>query len=264
MDFKQKYGPCAIVTGASSGIGESFAHSLAMRGLRLVLTGRDAQRLAMVQKAIAEKTEFMPEIFSFDLANEKETIQFSKIFQERECGLLINNAGYGLSGPYLSNNSAEHSDLFRVNLLAPALLSHAFALSVINKNRKGGIINIASIVAYQPTPYMASYGAAKAGILSLGEALGYEWKGAIDVLTVSPGPVNTRFFERAGMRQILADHPDRIAEHSLKKLGRRSVFVPGFRNLLSTTVAARLPRSWSTALAGISMKMLGRDKKETE
>jgi short-subunit dehydrogenase len=170
--------------------------------------------------------------------------------------LLVNNAGFGVSGPFLSHDLAKEMGQLGVDVGAVVALTHLFARRMVARQR-GGVINLASITAYLPTPYSAVYSASKSFVLSFSEALGREVAAAgVQVLAVCPGPVATRFYEELGAnpRREALDSPERIAADALEAFDRgRSVVIPGRFMMRALAFGIRfLPRGTS---AGIGEKI---------
>lgn len=227
LQLKQQFGPWAIVTGASSGIGFEIASTLAISGINLVINGRDENRL---REAASKLRNAHIEIKSVvaDLSNSIGVDQLIQACKGLEIGLLVNNAGFGTSGEFTSSQSSTEINMLKLNCESVLALTHFFA-PIMKAQKRGGIVFLSSIVAYQGVPYAANYAATKAYIHSLAEALTLELKPHhVQVLTASPGPVNTSFGERANMKMGSAASAESVAKAIVNALGRQSVVVPGF------------------------------------
>jgi short-subunit dehydrogenase len=220
----------ALVTGASSGIGEQFARQLAARGWELVLVARRTNRL----EALAEELPTTARAIPCDLATEAASLREKVAGLGSEVDLLVNNAGFGTSGPFLDHDPARDAEQVRVNCEAIVTLTHAFLPPMVERGR-GGIINVASTAGMQPLPYESVYAATKAFAISFTDALHTELRGSgVRVLAVNPGPVPTEWQEVAGYeRERVAVVPGQIpAEQVVSEAlaaydrGRRSV-IPG-------------------------------------
>ena len=220
----------ALVTGASSGIGEQFARQLAARGWELVLVARRADRL----EALAEDLPTTAQAIPCDLATEAASLREKVAELGVEVGLLVNNAGFGTSGPFLDHDPARDAEQVRLNCEAIVTLAHGFLPPMVERGR-GGIINVASTAGMQPLPYESVYAATKAFAISFTDALHAELRGSgVRVLAVNPGPVPTEWQEVAGYpRERVAVVPGQIpAEQVVSEAlaaydrGRRSV-IPG-------------------------------------
>lgn len=188
----------AIVTGASSGIGESLALAMAAQGTHVVLVARSVDRLMRLAARI-ERAGGRATVLPADLAAPGAA---QKLFEEvQRRGLpvdtLVNNAGFGFYGPFESEAPAHLSEMLQVNVVALTELSRLFVPSLLL--RRGTVLNLASTVAFQPSPYMSAYGATKAFVLSFTEALWAEYRGrGLHVAAVCPGPVETPFINAMG------------------------------------------------------------------
>ena len=220
----------ALVTGASSGIGEQFARQLAARGWELVLVARRADRL----EALAEGLPTTAQAIPCDLATEAASLREKVAELGVDVGLLVNNAGFGTSGPFLDHDPARDAEQVRLNCEAIVTLAHGFLPPMVERGR-GGIINVASTAGMQPLPYESVYAATKAFAISFTDALHTELRGSgVRVLAVNPGPVPTEWQEVAGYpRERVAVVPGQIpAEQVVSEAlaaydrGRRSV-IPG-------------------------------------
>jgi short-subunit dehydrogenase len=239
----------ALITGATSGIGEAFARQLpAATGL--LLTGRDGARLDALAAELGGAGRRV-ETLAADLATEAGRAALIERAAAQPVDLLINNAGLGRFGA-LAENSAEHeAEMVQVNCLAPVLLSHALLPGMLARageaGRRAGLIVVASTAAFFPLPRLATYSATKAFDLSFAESLAGELHGrAVDVLALCPGPTRTNFFARAGLADIgpfgMAD-ARQVAREGLAALGRRTVHVVGGGNRLAAAASRFTPRA---------------------
>src|SRR5215216_3446220 len=184
----------ALVTGASSGIGEQFARQLAARGHDLVLVARRADRLDQLAGELPTDAKVVACDLTTDAASLGGRVQELGV----EVGLLVNNAGFGTAGPFVENDPAREAEEVRLNCEAIVTLCHAFLPAMIDRER-GGIINVASSAGMQPIPYEAVYAATKAFALNFTDALHTELRGSgVRVMSVNPGPVPTEWQQVAG------------------------------------------------------------------
>jgi uncharacterized protein len=254
----------ALVTGASSGIGEAFARALAARGWHLLLAARSADRLAALGDALSAEFGVWTRVIAADLAEPgaPERVWAEACAEGRRVGLLVNNAGYGLHGAFHALPLGEQSRMVRLNCTAVMELAH-LAVGEMRAAGGGAIVNVASIVAFQPVPRMAVYAATKAFVLSLSEALAEENRDAgVRVLALCPGPTPTGFQAVAGNR-VRVGQPgyrtaERVVEDALRALdaGRRRV-VPGVANRAATALSRLLPLGVVTRIAGALSKRQG-------
>jgi short-subunit dehydrogenase len=188
----------ALVTGASSGIGEQFARQLSARGHDLVLVARRADRL----ERLATELPTTAQVIACDLATEAAELRARVEALGVEVGLLVNNAGFGTHGRFFEQDAAREAEEVRVNCEAVVTLTHAFLPSMIERG-SGGVIVVASTAGMQPIPYQAVYAATKAFALSFTDALHTELRGTgVRAMSVNPGPVPTEWQEVAGFDDV--------------------------------------------------------------
>jgi short-subunit dehydrogenase len=233
MDYR---GKTALVTGASSGLGVAFAEALAARGADLVLVARSTDALVALADRLRAAHGVRAEVISQDLtapdaaaAVRTETDRLGLAID-----LLVNNAGFGSAGRFDEMPAERSQREIALNVGAVVGLTHAY-LPDMAARRSGGILNVASISAYQPTPYMSVYGAAKAFTLSFSEALWQEYRGlGVDVVALTPGPVKTNFFDVVGSHAAMVGRPlspEEVVAAALRGLERRRRTVaPGRQN----------------------------------
>lgn len=244
----------AIVTGASSGIGEAFARALSRRGYSLLLVARRGDRL---QKLAAELGR--AEALAADLTRESELERVvARAAELGDVTLLVNNAGFGTRGPFVAMDGARQGDMVKLNVLTPVLLTHQL-LPLLHagatNGRASGVINVSSIGAFQSTPFMATYSASKAFVLSWSEALSEELRGStVRVLCVCPGPTTSEFFDVAVMPDNMRRLPhimaaDDVVSRTLDAFDdNRAVLLPGVVNWLSAFATRLVPRALSRVL----------------
>ena len=240
----------AVVTGASSGIGEALATALAARGTHVVLVARSAERL----RAVVARIEAGGGRATSVAADLSVPGAAQRLYDEVErLGLevdtLVNNAGFGFFGAFESEAPAHLGEMLQVNVVALAEMSRLFAPLLLA--RRGTVLNVASTVAFQPSPYMSAYGATKAFVLSLSEALWAEYRGrGLHVAAVCPGPVETPFIDAMGpavrstavFRATLT--VDEVVHACLRAIdGRGPTSVVGLRNWLMTQTNRFSPRA---------------------
>ena len=250
--FAARYGPAALVTGASTGIGAEFARQLAQRGLDLVLVARRAERLDELAQELRAAHGVAVRAAPLDLAARDLREQVCAAIEGLDVGLVVSNAGrYGF-GRFLDARLEDELDGLDVNARAPLVLAHEFARRLSARGR-GGMIFLSSSSAYQGTPFAAGYGAAKAHTLTLAEALAFElapW--GVDVLAVCPGPVATEGTADMDTSSfpIGPMQAPPVVRAALDALGRRTSIIPGWPNALVANAGKLLPRSLNTRLMG--------------
>jgi short-subunit dehydrogenase len=231
----------ALVTGASSGIGEQFARQLAERGHDLVLVARRADRL----EALAAELPTEVKVVTCDLGSEAASLPDRVRELGVEVELLVNNAGFGTHGRVWEIDEGRDAEMVRVNCEAVVVLTRAFLPAMVERGR-GGVIVVASTAGMQPLPYEAVYSASKAFALHFTEALHTELRGTgVKCLAVNPGPVRTEWQEIAGIEEEqippgMIDAEQCVRESlSAYDRGARST-VPGrfFRSFMRATSVA--------------------------
>ena len=243
----------AVVTGASSGIGEAFARDLAGRGYSLLLVARRADRLKALQAELGSGVE----ILAVDLASEPGLHALATRLLAGRVSLLVNNAGLGHRGTVLAQADTNIQQLVRLNLETPIRLSRA-ALEPMIASGGGILINVVSMSAFQPVPYLNVYAATKAGLLSFTEALAEEVRGTgVRVQALCPGNVPTGFQEEAGTRGSRFDRTPsmsaaEVVRSSLDAVfsGRPTLHLPARLDRLSVFAQRFLPRIVVRRVAG--------------
>lgn len=254
----------ALITGASSGIGEAFAVALAQQGLDLVLVARSEARLTSLARQIAEVHARRVEVITADLTRTEAAAHVHTATRAlgMPVDLLVNNAGFGTVGAFHKLDAARERNEILLNTAAVVDLTHAFLPDML-ANRRGGIINVASMAAFQPLPFMSVYAATKAFVLAFTEGLRGELRGkGVQVLCVCPGPVDTPFFEATGTPNLRKTVPqatmmtaEAVVTASLKAFAAgRGVVVPGVGNKLISVGSRLMPREMLTAMTARYMK----------
>ena len=251
----------AVVTGASSGLGRGLAARLADRGMSLVLTGRNEARLDEAAQQIRRAAPRVKvETVAADLSTPSGVSALLDHVGDRPIEVLVNNAGFGSYGPFAEADPDREADEVAVDVSAVITLARAFLPGMLARG-SGGILNVASAIAFQPAPYQAVYGASKAFVLSFSQALWAEARAAgVAVTALCPGPTRTGFVEALGAEvghtaiyRRLAD-PEPVIEAGLRGLDEgRAVVIPGVRNKLIAASGRFMPREW---LARVSARLL--------
>jgi len=257
IDYQGKW---ALITGASSGIGEAFARELAKRGTHLVLVARRKDKLHKLATELMGQYQIEVDVLPIDLASIQGAYQLYIEVQKlsRSIDILINNAGFGVSGKLQETSLEKNQDLILLNVLSVSNLTQLFLPEIIKK-KNGMIINVASTASLQPTPYMSTYGASKAFVLSFTEALWAEYhQEGIHILALCPGPVDTEFFKVMGGDEALLlkrDNPQSVVKAALEGISQdKSYIIPGpKRNYWLTHLSRFVPRKM---VAKISERIL--------
>lgn len=226
--FLEKYGDWAVITGASEGIGKEFAISLASRGFNLILIARRKELLENLQKKLSNDYGNKNIILSLDLNDISSTDKILDEIKKKKIGLFVGSAGFGTSGLLINSNIESEIEMINVNCRSLMVLSYYFGKIFANQKR-GGIILLSSIVAFQGVANQANYAATKAFVQSLAEGLNQELKQFnVDVISSAPGPVDTGFASRSNLKMGNAEKASVVAEVTLKSLGNSLTVRPGF------------------------------------
>jgi short-subunit dehydrogenase len=251
--------PLALVTGASAGIGVEFARQLAARGYDLVLVARRRDRLdALAAELTAAHADCGVRVIAKDLAGPDAAREIAAELADANVAveLLVNNAGFGYHGRFVREEARDAAGQIAVNINALVALTHAFLPGMVERGI-GGVINVASVAAFQPVPNMAVYGATKAFVLSFSEALYEEVRGSgVRVVALCPGATATEFFGIAGETAALG--PKRsvadVVHTGLYAFDRdRAIAIDGPANVLLTASTRLAPRGVIRRVAGRMM-----------
>ncbi|WP_349775621.1 SDR family NAD(P)-dependent oxidoreductase [Halalkalibacter oceani] len=245
MNYSKK---TALVTGASSGIGEVFANELAKKGCNLLLVARSEDKLKQLAHNLQDTYLINAIPLSVDLSS---ITAAQKLGQEVEnlgitIDILINNAGFGTMGVFNQILSTRIHQEIQLNVLSLTELTHHFIGSMIER-KEGIIINVASMTAFQPTPYMAVYGATKAYVLSFTEALWAEYRDSgIQIVALCPGETKSSFHAVSGTDSLKSKRmePIDVVNAAFKAVEKgRSHTIVGRNNFIMAQLPRFLPRS---------------------
>jgi len=226
--FARKYGPWALVTGASDGIGHAFAVELAQRGVNVVLVARRQPQLEQLATLLTVAHGVQCQVVVANLSHPEGVQQVLAATAALDVGLVVCAAGFGTSGPFLKNDLPTELDMLQVNCGALTALSWGMGQRLVQRGR-GGLVLLSSVVAFQGVARSAHYAATKAYVQTLSEGLREEWSGlGVHVLAVAPGPVRSGFAARSQMRMAQAEDPRVVARASLDALGHTGTVRPGF------------------------------------
>jgi hypothetical protein len=257
-DFSHRYGPWALVTGASSGIGEQFARALAARGLNLIVTARRAALLEALAADIGHRHGVRVEVLALDLSRQDFLPALTAACANKDIGLVVSNAGFGLKGENHRQDSAQLTAMLNVNCHAPMIVAWHFAPRLIERGR-GGLLITSSMEGFVAFPYSAAYSATKAFSRWLGESLWVELRPyGVDVMVLAPGATDTEAltlqgFDKNQMTGVMT--PAEVVREALDRLGRRPVVLTGWLNRMFIGFLTMLPRRAAVLLAGKGMKM---------
>ena len=252
-------GPLAVVIGASSGLGAIFAQRLGDRGFDLLLTGRHPGRQDEVRRRVlAGAPDRAVTLVTADLATGDGVLALLRELGDRPVDLLVNNAGFGTYGPFDRADTAREMGVIGVDVAALVRLTRAVLPGMLERGR-GGVLNVASTIAFQPAPYQATYGAAKAFVLSFSQALWQETRHhGVTVTALCPGPAKTGFLDalqnaEASQTAVYAKlaEPGPVVDAGLRALDRGvPVVVPGLRNQAIVFLPRITPRRLITSMSG--------------
>lgn len=249
MASLRSYGDWALVTGASAGIGAVFARKLAAERMNVVLVARRADRLQALANELARAHAVKTRVVAEDLERDGAIERIAASVADLEIGVLVNNAGFSTVGRFERVPREKILGMIRVNCLAVAGMTHAF-LPGMTKRRRGAIVIVASVAGYQPLGFAATYGATKAFDLMLGEALWAENRDTgVDVLVLSPGPVETEFQTVAGETPHPGATPESVVEVAFQALGKKPSVIAGRLNKARTWGVRFAPRAQVARLA---------------
>jgi uncharacterized protein len=255
-NLKQRYGPWALITGASSGIGGEFANQMASHGLNLVLIARRKERLDIIASRLENQYAVQVKTVKVDLLQDGFLSEIRVITDGLEIGLLVNNAGLWKMGEYMEISQEDEFKMIDLNIKAPAILTHHFAQKMV-QNKKGGIINVASLLAITGVPFSAVYAATKAYELVKSESIGYELKKHnVDVLSLNPGLTQSEMTDKYDFSHMPMSlmKPKKVVQVALKSLGRKSQIIPGFMNKVLGLLSKRvMSRDMNTQMFGMLM-----------
>lgn len=250
MNHHDTYGPWAVITGASDGIGRAIAGHAAADGLHVVLAARSAGKLEELAAELSRTHGVQARVVPVDLSRPDGAPTLLEAIDDLDVGLAVLAAGFGTIGPLADASTADELEMIAVNVTAGAHLSAAFARRMVNRGR-GGLVVFGSVLGWQGVPGQANYSATKAYVQALAEGLHRELKPqGVDVLCVAPGPVHTGFAARAGMTLRSATTPDVVARATWAALGKRVTVVPGFQAKVMTGALKTLPRGARSAILG--------------
>lgn len=241
----------ALITGASKGIGRAIADQLAARGLDIWLVARNEVQLQQAALEIGSKYGVKTRYLVADLSQPGASQKLLDWCEGAELEVLVNNAGYGLSGPFEQYTLEDHRNMMQVNMTAVVELTYLF-LPLLRKRPRSYILNIASSAGYQATPYLSLYAATKAFVRLFSRGLRRELKKSpVSVTCINPGATDTAFNDRAQIGQKGRDlakkvqmSSDDVAKLAVQAMyARKAEVITGFVNKLGAFLVWLLPKS---------------------
>lgn len=250
-----------LITGASSGIGETFARRLAASGHDLVLAARSEDKLAALAHELGSKHKISVEYVAIDLSEEGADRRLFEETERRgiEIAWLINNAGFGSMGDFAELDIDRELEMIRLNVAALVGLTHRY-LQGMRARRDGVIINVSSAAGFQPLPFMATYAATKAFVTSFSEAIAEENRPfGIRTLALCPGSTKTNFFEASNIERAMKVKGQQTAEEVVDTALRavesgRSKVVSGWTNYMVASATNFFPNSLITKAVGRGLR----------
>ena len=249
-----------LITGASSGIGEAFVRKLGARGHNLLLVSRSEDKLSMLCNEVGRAANIRAEYFAIDLSKPDAP---QRLFEETrtrelEIDLLINNAGFGSMGEFAKLDLQRELNMIDLNIRSLVELTYLF-LQPMRERKSGSIMNVASTAAFQPVPFMATYAATKAFVLSFSEALWEENRPyGVEVMALCPGVTETNFFEASKMQRPpvrTSQTPEQVVDVALRALARgKSSVISGWTNWLMVESERLVPRKLVLRAAGAVLR----------
>lgn len=249
-----------LITGASTGIGAAFARKLAARGRNVLLVARSEDKLIALCNELGRLTSIRAQYLTLDLEQPDAAAQLFEETQKRELeiDMLINNAGVGSMGDFAKLDLNRELEMIQLNIRVLVDLTHRF-LPPMRERKRGTIINVASTAGFQAVPYMATYAATKAFVLTFSEALWEENRlHGVHVMALCPGVTETNFFEaskidRPPMRTVQT--PEEVVDAALRGLSRKkSLVVSGWTNWLTVEAERFVPRTLVAKVTGKALR----------
>lgn len=252
-----------MITGASAGIGKAAAYEFARKQHQLLLVARNQQKLSELCTDLKARYKIDAQYIAADLSrsNGADLVFEEAARRKLTVQVLINNAGVGSSGEFYKNDLGEELSMLQLNISTLVALTHLFLPAMI-QNRKGSIINVASMAAYFPSPYMAAYSASKAFVKSFTQSLAEECKPyGINVMLFSPGlttsnfmntPGNDNVWGRALVDGVRTQTPEQVAQEMVHAWEQhKNVYISGRQNRIMLKIGSLLPH---TLIAGTFAK----------
>lgn len=244
----------ALITGASGGIGLDLAVLAARDGFDCVLVARNEKKLKELQQVLEKRYQIKVYVFAADLSLSDSVDRLVQYLEEQELtvDLLFNNAGFATSGRFAEIDPTEDINSIQVNVVALTDLTKRLLPGMVERGF-GRILNVASVAAFMPGPYMSVYYATKAYVLSFSEALATEVDGSgVSVTCLCPGPTDTNFFDRANITLPFKSMPSHLVAFAGYRgmLKGRRVVVPGASNRAMVSLSRLLPRRLLTEVTG--------------
>jgi hypothetical protein len=264
MSLKEKYGPLALIAGASEGLGAAFAHHLAAAGMDLVLIARRPEPLTQLGDALALQYQIQVQCISCDLSAPDAVSRIQEALQGREVNVLVYNAALPYIGSFETNPTVYNTQMAQTNMVTPMNLVQVLGQSML-RHGKGAVILMSSLAGFQGSGFLAVYAATKAFNRVLAESLWYEWKNrGVDVMACCAGATATPNYiqtnpEKMSFFAPRVQSPEEVAGECFKHLGKAPSFIPGCGNRLASFLMQRLmPRKTAIGIMGDTTRKMYR------
>jgi uncharacterized protein len=259
LTFLEKYGDWAVVAGAAEGLGKAWSESLAKRKMNIVMVDNQPDLLDQLAKKLEKEDQIQIIRLHLDLGKPDAYKDIIDNIQNINCRLLVYNAAYSLVKPFMKVTTAELDNFIGINTRTQIKLVHSFADYLIGKKNGGGILLMSSLAGLIGMHMVTAYAATKAFSWNLAEALHYELKphqidvmGCIAGATATPAYLKTN--PKYGFIKPLVMKPEAVTEAALNKLGKKTLFIPGFSNRLNYFILTHLlPRKMAANIANSTM-----------
>ncbi|HLP52811.1 MAG TPA: SDR family NAD(P)-dependent oxidoreductase [Chitinophagales bacterium] len=264
MSLKNKYGPVALVAGASEGLGAAFAEYLAAEGMDLILVARRIEPLEELGKRLQAKYGVSCMCISCDLAAVDAVQQLQGKLLGKQVNLLVYNAALSYIGPFENNSTAHNTQMAQANMVTPLSMVQAFGSRML-EHKKGAVVLMASLAGFQGSGFLSVYAATKAFNRVFAESLWYEWKDrGVDVIaccagaTATPNYINTKP-EPTSVFAPRVQTPEEVVKECFEKLGTRPSFVTGTGNKIASFIMQNLmPRKMAVTIMGDTTRKMYR------
>jgi short-subunit dehydrogenase len=264
MRLIQKYGPVALVAGASEGIGAAFSNYLAEAGMDLVLVARRKEPLDILAASLTSKYPVNVVCLKCDLSDNNAARTVKEALNGKEINLLVYNAALSYIGPFEQNSMDHHNRIAHTNMITPMNMMHLFGESMLKKG-KGAIILMASLAGFQGSGFLTAYAATKAFTRIFAESLWYEWNSrGVDVIACCAGATGTPNFintkpEKTGFLAPRVITPEEVVNECMNRLGKNPSFITGRGNKIASFIMQKiLPRKMAINIMGNTTRKMYR------
>lgn len=259
MQFKEKYGPWAIIAGSAEGLGEAWSRALAKKKLNLLMIDHQGDKLQKLSAELEQSEGILTRTLVLDLKDDHAAEKIMAVDGAFDCRLLIYNAAYSMIKPFTSIEPEKLDSFIDINIRSQIKLVHSFANHLLAKGHGGGIIMMSSLAGLLGMQLVAPYAATKAFAWNLAEALHHELhQHGIDVMACIAGATATPAYldtnPQYGKLKPLVMKPRDVAEAGLEKLGKKTLFIAGRSNRINYFILTRLlPRKLAARIANNTM-----------